>query len=1100
LLAIGLTGRSPEIWSIADGKMIESIELGKVPADADTNVVWSSDENSLIVSVGNGQTTSLFARYDRASKKTTPILPAYPKRLWHLKKIGGNRSLVMNQTREGHGEFAIVDMQGKMQALRDFAKQDLFGAAAATDGSLMAAQVDKAFVVYDSQGQLVHRHEPKEAGAGFSLAFSPDGKRLAMVSFKKIEILDLAGKLVVATFTGKFPHPEAFYSPDGKHLVLVGEKLVILDAESGAVKTENGVAQGITAAYAPNGQDIAIARMGQEANIVDCWSMTLPVDKSLVPAVPVIAQNPVQNPMAGAAGQVKQSTPEETFETYQRSLVSGDYDTFFKVTDEDMQFYYLRSWVSLLAEEGFVGKKDPKYQEYVNGRRDFYKSYGLRDLNQYAGKDYEPTPEDIKAIQAIPDKLTCIKKFYGYLKPKKRFQDLMARYETAKIERKETVGPYVVIHLSQKDKQGGLARYFYAMEQTPQGWRVSKKVADSIDKVKADERKKAEEQRIASLQVAKVELKLGTPEETVQTYRNAVMGNDWGTVIQTLDAESQIGVLRKTFHDLGYTGFSGKNQAEIDAQQKEQRALLKKYSVVTDSNQDIAKNKNLLTPEQRRECFAEIRGWLVQHEKTNEQGEAFRQQQLQLAGKEGDAKSVTLNYKPVEFKQYRETRTEYPTYVVKENKGQWFIDLHAGQRISAEREKFSNDELDKQSTAGIRLRHRLIIATKKEKDNGDEPPLNYGPVGYSADSKYLVLSGTGRPFEVWNIVEGKRVSQLHVNKIGNEYDRSTCASLSPDGKYLAVSTSPYAEKRVHGIYSFKDKRVLNTFPNTKNETSDFVWLGNDRLCVIQDSEADNVIMGSIPTWKAAVTASAKHSRYQPLAIARTGEIAISGGEQWKLLDAQGKAVTGFPLDNKIVQSLAFSPDGQQLAIAWDEGISLLKLSGMQLTQFLPKTDGRVQKLCFTPDGKKLYVMAQKIMVYDIESKQLVASGGTAYYEPIVSPDGRVIATTDVDGTVRIWDLTIELGPPLYPPEIPTENYFEAAASATKEPAAVPKAAAKTPAMRHWTSADGKFKIEAEFVQQKQGFVQLKRKDTGALVSIPIEKLGAAEQEFLKTLP
>jgi hypothetical protein len=49
--------------------------------------------------------------------------------------------------------------------------------------------------------------------------------------------------------------------------------------------------------------------------------------------------------------------------------------------------------------------------------------------------------------------------------------------------------------------------------------------------------------------------------------------------------------------------------------------------------------------------------------------------------------------------------------------------------------------------------------------------------------------------------------------------------------------------------------------------------------------------------------------------------------------------------------------------------------------------------------------------------------------------------------------------------------------------------------RTWTDATGEFKIEAKVVQQKQGFVQLQKRD-GELVSLSIEKLSPADQDFL----
>lgn len=51
----------------------------------------------------------------------------------------------------------------------------------------------------------------------------------------------------------------------------------------------------------------------------------------------------------------------------------------------------------------------------------------------------------------------------------------------------------------------------------------------------------------------------------------------------------------------------------------------------------------------------------------------------------------------------------------------------------------------------------------------------------------------------------------------------------------------------------------------------------------------------------------------------------------------------------------------------------------------------------------------------------------------------------------------------------------------------------------WTSASGKFKVEAEFVQLKDGKVQLKRDDTGDLVWVELEKLSDVDQRKAKKL-
>ena len=51
-------------------------------------------------------------------------------------------------------------------------------------------------------------------------------------------------------------------------------------------------------------------------------------------------------------------------------------------------------------------------------------------------------------------------------------------------------------------------------------------------------------------------------------------------------------------------------------------------------------------------------------------------------------------------------------------------------------------------------------------------------------------------------------------------------------------------------------------------------------------------------------------------------------------------------------------------------------------------------------------------------------------------------------------------------------------------------------VRTWSDESGKFTIEATYVQQKQGFVQLRKQD-GELLAVPISKLSQRDQDYLK---
>ncbi len=81
-----------------------------------------------------------------------------------------------------------------------------------------------------------------------------------------------------------------------------------------------------------------------------------------------------------------------------------------------------------------------------------------------------------------------------------------------------------------------------------------------------------------------------------------------------------------------------------------------------------------------------------------------------------------------------------------------------------------------------------------------------------------------------------------------------------------------------------------------------------------------------------------------------------------------------------------------------------------------------------------------------------------------------------------------------PGEKPAEKPSEPI-SVDPMPAALPEGVT---GKRTWTDATGQFKIPADFVRLKDGLVELKRED-GKVLSLPLEKLGPADQEIAKLM-
>jgi hypothetical protein len=53
--------------------------------------------------------------------------------------------------------------------------------------------------------------------------------------------------------------------------------------------------------------------------------------------------------------------------------------------------------------------------------------------------------------------------------------------------------------------------------------------------------------------------------------------------------------------------------------------------------------------------------------------------------------------------------------------------------------------------------------------------------------------------------------------------------------------------------------------------------------------------------------------------------------------------------------------------------------------------------------------------------------------------------------------------------------------------------------REWSTADGLFKVEAQFLGKTGDNIRLKRKDNGKVISVPLEKFSEVDQVYVKGL-
>jgi len=108
--------------------------------------------------------------------------------------------------------------------------------------------------------------------------------------------------------------------------------------------------------------------------------------------------------------------------------------------------------------------------------------------------------------------------------------------------------------------------------------------------------------------------------------------------------------------------------------------------------------------------------------------------------------------------------------------------------------------------------------------------------------------------------------------------------------------------------------------------------------------------------------------------------------------------------------IAFSPDGQRLAAAGDDGaVMVWSLAAARSVMVLGGHTGQVYDVVFSPDGRRLATAGDDttVKLWDAAdgAEVFTLRGHTgAVLGVAFSPDGRCLASASIDRTMRIWEL------------------------------------------------------------------------------------------------
>jgi hypothetical protein len=362
------------------------------------------------------------------------------------------------------------------------------------------------------------------------------------------------------------------------------------------------------------------------------------------------------------------------------------------------------------------------------------------------------------------------------------------------------------------------------------------------------------------------------------------------------------------------------------------------------------------------------------------------------------------------------------------------FDIQAGERAALEEIARAGKGEYHDARTGAELATALT-AVGEELTAAALPPVpSQGPV--TLQERATLEGHTSGVESVAFTPDGRRVASLSWNEViiwdvPTARPRATFKTfmarklaLSPEGKTLAVGDSD----GVIRLLSADRGNVVGTLKGHASEICGLVFSADGRT-LASASEDRTARLWDVAARRRKATLQGHPDTINGLAISTNGMLVATGCNDrtvklWDAATGRERATTkAFDRSDYHLQSIAFSPDGQFLAVsaAQPYGSDTLRLLSVPTLQEAANlhAQGHTGSLAFSPDGRLLVSGGLGICVrlWDVTGEKPLATA-QEHLKGVTcvafSPSGKMIASGSTDNTVKLWDVVPVNGTPREP--------------------------------------------------------------------------------------